>query len=42
MNRCASAGFFAVRPMQKKSFWTTPFLSGPQYESTLGGTPFGM
>ena len=42
MNSCASAGLFAVLPMQKKSFCTTPFWSGPQNESTDGGTPLGM
>ena len=42
MNSCASAGLWAVRPTQKKSFWTTPFYSGPQNDSTDGGTPLGM
>ena len=41
-NRWASTGLFAALPMQKKSFWTTPFESGPQNESTSGLTPFGM
>ena len=28
--------------LQKKSFWTTPLDSGPQNDSTVGGTPLGM